>query len=132
MPARPHRMLQTYQLKWAWPSDWTPPAEKYPEEEAWVRGLCRMGGGALRSCMQRPGAPRRVNTCVQALTVHLPALPLALFSATQYGDSVNFTWTGNHGLWRIPGPNCPEVRRAAGACMWGACLPGTNPLPHTF
>ena len=30
----------------------------------------------------------------------------------QVGDKVKWSWMGTHGLWMIPGPDCPAVRPA--------------------
>lgn len=77
-------------------------------------------GAACRGIPSKQGAARGVGRLqrsiatigAQSARAHAPMHPPT--SCPQYGDSVNFTWTGNHGLWRIPGPDCPDVRGQRG------------------
>ena len=48
----------------------------------------------------------------------------------QVGDYLKWSWKGNHGVWRIPGPDCPEVPHpAAPACRLCACPCSAAPHP---
>lgn len=109
-----------------WPSDFNPPRESYKDRQAWVSARLAQPNGCNRKAVtgilrtktiplpgsspsagQQPANPRRAChplTCALAVIRACSWLP-------QVGDTVNYTWTGNHGLWGIPWTGkCPEVR----------------------
>lgn len=84
----------------------------YPESLAKVRTVCTAGDG-------RTPHPAHLSLPLPICPPHRPTDPPCPHTHTQprcrytqVGDTLEFSWDANHGVWRIPTGECPEVRLA--------------------